>query len=204
MVFLGFKITNQRGESKEEARINSELRREAFQVRRNEITEFYWTVWDDPSHEYHYIVKRPRWMKTLMMKHYPLKKFGHMRITSEDGNHTYGRIVPINSTEYLQSNGLLIEKTNKATKETEWVKQKNGPDINLLSKPVLICILLLIILQGLIGVIAEIVLAITGNEFDYHTMILSSMVSIPSILFCLWLSTDLFSKKKPELRIEDR
>ena len=175
MVFLGFKITNQRGETKEEARINSELRREAFQVRRNEITEFYWTVWDDPSHEYHHIVKRPRWMKTLMIKHYPLKKFGHMKITSEDGNHTYGRIVPINST-----------------------------DINLLSKPVLICILLLIILQGLIGLLAEIVLAITGNEFDSHTMILSSLVSIPSILFCLWLSTDLFSKKKPELRIEDR
>ena len=119
MGFLGLKITNQFGETKEEARVNSRRRIESKKARDFEVTKFYWNVWDDPSHEYHQIVWRPTIMKKMMIKHHPEKIFGHMRNTSEDGNHTYGKIVPKNSMKYLQSNGLLVEKMNGRTNETE-------------------------------------------------------------------------------------
>ena len=205
MGFLGLKITNQFGETKEEARVNSRRRIESKKARDFEVTKFYWNVWDDPSHEYHQIVWRPTIMKKMMFKHHPEKIFGHMRNTREDGNHTYGKIVPKNSTEYLQSNGLLVEKMNDRTNETEWVKQKNGPDINLLSKPVLIVLLILMLVSTVAGMLMEIMLVIAEPESAGDVSLLYGSVHlILMIVLILWLTTDLLSRKKPQIRPEDR
>mgnify|MGYP001270505920 CR=1 FL=1 len=205
MGFLGFKITNQFGETKEEARANSRRRIESRKERDLEVTKFYWNVWDDPSHEYHQIVWRPTIMKKMMFKHHPEKIFGHMRNTSEDGDHTYGKIVPKNSTEYLQSKGLLVEKINGVTKETEWVKQKSGPDINLISKPVLVVLLILMLVSSVVGLLMEIMLVIAKPDSAFDVSLLYGIVQTTLMfVLILWLTTDLLSRRKPQIRPEDR
>ena len=205
MGFLGFKITNQFGETKEEARANSRRRIESRKERDLEVTKFYWNVWDDPSHEYHQVVWRPTIMKKMMFKHHPEKIFGHMRNTSEDGDHTYGKIVPKNSTEYLQSNGLLVEKINGVTKETEWVKQKSGPDINLISKPVLVVLLILMLVSSVVGLLMEIMLVIAKPDSAFDVSLLYGIVQTTLMfVLILWLTTDLLSRRKPQIRPEDR
>ena len=144
-------------------------------------------------------------MKKMMFKHHPEKIFGHMRNTSEDGDHTYGKIVPKNSTEYLQSKGLLVEKINGVTKETEWVKQKSGPDINLISKPVLVVLLILMLVSSVVGLLMEIMLVIAKPDSAFDVSLLYGIVQTTLMfVLILWLTTDLLSRRKPQIRPEDR